>query len=180
MHVVSKWTGVPLQRMEQKETAKLLAMEAEIKQRVIGQDEAVGAICKALRRSRADLKDPRRPIGSFVFLGPTGVGKTFLAQHSGRIHVWRFRRAHPDRHVGVHGEIHRLAPDRLASGLRRLRRRRPAYRSGPPPALLRRALRRNRKGASRCDAPACSRFWRKANSPTRSAARSISATRSSS
>ncbi len=80
MQVLSKWTGVPLQRMEQKETAKLLAMEEELKQRVIGQDEAVTAISKALRRSRADLKDPRRPIGSFVFLGPTGVGKTFLAR----------------------------------------------------------------------------------------------------
>jgi ATP-dependent Clp protease ATP-binding subunit ClpC len=80
MHIVSKVTGVPLQRMEQKETQKLLAMEAELKQRVIGQDEAVTAISKALRRSRADLKDPKRPIGSFVFLGPTGVGKTFLAR----------------------------------------------------------------------------------------------------
>ena len=80
MHVLSKWTGVPLQRMEQKETQKLLAMEDELRKRVIGQDEAVTAISKALRRSRADLKDPRRPIGSFVFLGPTGVGKTFLAR----------------------------------------------------------------------------------------------------
>jgi ATP-dependent Clp protease ATP-binding subunit ClpC len=80
MHIISKVTGVPLQRMEQKETAKLLAMEAELRQRVIGQDEAVTAISKALRRSRADLKDPKRPIGSFVFLGPTGVGKTFLAR----------------------------------------------------------------------------------------------------
>ncbi len=80
MHIISKVTGVPLQRMEQKETQKLLAMESELKQRVIGQDEAVSAISKALRRSRADLKDPRRPIGSFVFLGPTGVGKTFLAR----------------------------------------------------------------------------------------------------
>ena len=80
MHIVSKVTGVPLQRMEQKETQKLLAMEADIKLRVIGQDEAVTAISKALRRSRADLKDPKRPIGSFVFLGPTGVGKTFLAR----------------------------------------------------------------------------------------------------
>src|SRR5450432_1463113 len=80
MHIISKVTGVPLHKMEQKETAKLLAMEVDIKQRVIGQDEAVGAISKALRRSRADLKDPRRPIGSFVFLGPTGVGKTFLAR----------------------------------------------------------------------------------------------------
>lgn len=80
MHVLSKWTGVPLSRMEQKETEKLLAMESEMKGKVIGQDEAVTAISKALRRSRADLKDPKRPIGSFVFLGPTGVGKTFLAR----------------------------------------------------------------------------------------------------
>jgi ATP-dependent Clp protease ATP-binding subunit ClpC len=80
MHVVAKWTGVPLQRMEQKETEKLLKMDQELKGKVIGQDEAVVAISKALRRSRADLKDPRRPIGSFIFLGPTGVGKTFLAQ----------------------------------------------------------------------------------------------------
>jgi ATP-dependent Clp protease ATP-binding subunit ClpC len=81
MAVISKWTGVPLNRMEQKETAKLLRMEEELKGRVIGQDQAVIAISKALRRSRADLKDPRRPIGSFLFLGPTGVGKTFLARN---------------------------------------------------------------------------------------------------
>jgi ATP-dependent Clp protease ATP-binding subunit ClpC len=80
MHIISKVTGVPLQRMEQKETEKLLKMEEELKGKVIGQEEAVTAISKALRRSRADLKDPRRPIGSFIFLGPTGVGKTFLAQ----------------------------------------------------------------------------------------------------
>ncbi len=80
MHIISKVTGVPLQRMEQAETQKLLQMEEELKIKVIGQDEAVTAVSKALRRSRADLKDPRRPIGSFIFLGPTGVGKTFLAQ----------------------------------------------------------------------------------------------------
>jgi ATP-dependent Clp protease ATP-binding subunit ClpC len=80
MHIVSKWTGVPLNRMEQKEAQKLLKMEDELRTRVIGQTEAVVAISKALRRSRADLKDPRRPIGSFIFLGPTGVGKTFLAR----------------------------------------------------------------------------------------------------
>src|SRR5215469_3946683 len=80
MHIVSKWTGVPLNRMEQKETQKLLKMEEELEEQVIGQHEAVIAISKALRRSRADLKDPRRPIGSFIFLGPTGVGKTFLAR----------------------------------------------------------------------------------------------------
>lgn len=81
MAVVSKWTGVPLQRMERKEKEKLLKMEEELKGRVIGQNEAVTAISKALRRSRADLKDPKRPIGSFLFLGPTGVGKTYLARN---------------------------------------------------------------------------------------------------
>ena len=67
--------------MEQKEAAKLLNMEKDLKESVIGQDEAVVVISKALRRSRADLKDPRRPIGSFLFLGPTGVGKTYLARN---------------------------------------------------------------------------------------------------
>jgi ATP-dependent Clp protease ATP-binding subunit ClpC len=81
MAVVAKWTGIPLRRMEEKETEKLLKMEEELKGRVIGQNEAVIAISKALRRSRADLKDPRRPIGSFLFLGPTGVGKTYLARN---------------------------------------------------------------------------------------------------
>src|SRR6201982_1227135 len=80
MHIISKVTGVPLQKMEEQETQKLLRMEAELKERVIGQDEAVTAISKALRRSRADFKDTSRPIGSFVFLGPTGVGKTYLAR----------------------------------------------------------------------------------------------------
>ncbi len=81
MTVVAKWTGVPLQRMEKAEAQRLLEMEDELKKHVIGQNEAVTAISKALRRSRADLKDPRRPIGSFIFLGPTGVGKTYLAKH---------------------------------------------------------------------------------------------------
>ncbi len=81
MAVISKWTGVPLSRMEERETEKLLKMEEELRGRVIGQNEAVVAISKALRRSRADLKDPRRPIGSFLFLGPTGVGKTYLARN---------------------------------------------------------------------------------------------------
>ena len=78
--VVAKWTGVPLHRMEQEDNEKLLRMEAELTGKVVGQNEAVVAVAKALRRSRADLKDPRRPIGSFIFLGPTGVGKTYLAQ----------------------------------------------------------------------------------------------------
>jgi ATP-dependent Clp protease ATP-binding subunit ClpC len=80
MTVVSKWTGIPLQRMGQDEMARLLSVEAEMAKVVIGQKEGVSAICKALRRSRADLKDPRRPIGTFLLLGPTGVGKTLLAK----------------------------------------------------------------------------------------------------
>ena len=78
--VVAKLTGVPLQQMEEGESAKLLRMEEELKKSVIGQDNAVGIISRALRRSRADLKNPARPIGSFIFLGPTGVGKTLLAK----------------------------------------------------------------------------------------------------
>src|ERR1039457_5488361 len=80
LHVVSKWTGIPLQRMEQGEMQRLLHVEAEMSKVVIGQREAVSSMCKALRRSRADLKDPRRPIGTFALLGPTGVGKTLLAK----------------------------------------------------------------------------------------------------
>ncbi len=80
LHIVAKWTGIPLQRMGQDEMQRLLAVEGEMAKVVIGQREGVSAICKALRRSRADLKDPRRPIGSFLLLGPTGVGKTLLAR----------------------------------------------------------------------------------------------------
>jgi ATP-dependent Clp protease ATP-binding subunit ClpC len=80
LHVVSKWTGIPLQRMEQGEMQRLLQVETEMSKVVIGQREAVSSLCKALRRSRADLKDPRRPIGTFALLGPTGVGKTLLAK----------------------------------------------------------------------------------------------------
>jgi ATP-dependent Clp protease ATP-binding subunit ClpC len=79
-HVVAKWTGIPIKRMGQDETQRLLTIETEMEKVVIGQREAVSAICKALRRSRADLKDPRRPIGTFLLLGPTGVGKTLLAK----------------------------------------------------------------------------------------------------
>ena len=80
MEVVSRWTGVPLTRMEQDEAEKLLAMEEELGKRVIGQEEAIVSISKAMRRARADLKDPNRPIGSFLFLGSTGVGKTYLTR----------------------------------------------------------------------------------------------------
>ncbi len=79
-NVISKWTGVPLKKMGDEELARLLNMEEELERTVIGQNAAVSAVCKALRRSRAELRDPKRPIGSFIFLGPTGVGKTLLAK----------------------------------------------------------------------------------------------------
>ncbi len=78
--VVAEWTGIPLSRLEKKESERLLALEIELQKIIIGQEPATLAIARALRRSRADLKDPRRPIGSFMFLGPTGVGKTELAK----------------------------------------------------------------------------------------------------
>jgi ATP-dependent Clp protease ATP-binding subunit ClpC len=80
LEVVAAWTGIPLSRMEQKESKKLLKLESHLQSEVIGQNIATEVVSKALRRSRADLKDPRRPIGSFMFLGPTGVGKTLLAK----------------------------------------------------------------------------------------------------
>jgi ATP-dependent Clp protease ATP-binding subunit ClpB len=78
--VVARWTGIPMERMLEGERAKLLAMEEEIGKRVIGQQEAVQAVSRAIRRARAGLQDPNRPMGSFLFLGPTGVGKTELTK----------------------------------------------------------------------------------------------------
>ncbi len=81
--VVSTWTGIPVTKMTQKEIDRLLQLENVLHQRVIGQEEAIGAVARAIRRARAGLKDPKRPIGSFIFLGPTGVGKTELCRALG-------------------------------------------------------------------------------------------------
>lgn len=78
--VVSMWTGIPLTRLHTEESERLLHMEEALHERVIGQDEAISTLARAVRRARAGLKDPRRPIGTFIFLGPTGVGKTLLAR----------------------------------------------------------------------------------------------------
>ncbi|HPQ52113.1 MAG TPA: ATP-dependent Clp protease ATP-binding subunit [Spirochaetota bacterium] len=78
--IVSQWTGIPVEKMEESESAKLLRMEEELHERIIGQDEAISSISRAIRRSRTGLKSANRPIGSFIFLGPTGVGKTELAK----------------------------------------------------------------------------------------------------
>ncbi len=79
--IVSKWTGIPLSRLMQGEIEKLVAMEDRLKEKIIGQDEAVGLISNAIRRSRSGLQDPNRPLGTFLFIGPTGVGKTYLAKN---------------------------------------------------------------------------------------------------
>jgi ATP-dependent Clp protease ATP-binding subunit ClpC len=79
-HIVAKQTGIPVTRLTEGETQKVLKMEEFLKQAVIGQDPSISKVCKAIRRSRADIKDPKRPIGAFLFLGPTGVGKTLLAR----------------------------------------------------------------------------------------------------
>jgi len=78
--VVAKWTGIPVTRLLEGETQKLLRMEEKIRERVVGQDEAISAVANAIRRARSGLQDPKRPLGSFIFLGPTGVGKTELAR----------------------------------------------------------------------------------------------------
>lgn len=79
-HIVAVWTGIPVEKLAQEEAERLLNLEAELHQRVIGQHDAVVSVARAVRRARAGLKDPKRPIGSFIFLGPTGVGKTELAK----------------------------------------------------------------------------------------------------
>jgi len=79
-YIVSKWTGIPLYQIEEAESQRLLRMEEDLGRRVVGQEEAIRAVTRAIRRSRSGLKNPRRPVGSFIFLGPTGVGKTELAK----------------------------------------------------------------------------------------------------
>src|SRR6185436_144666 len=78
--VVSKWTHIPVSRLMEAEVQKLIRMEDRLHRRVVGQDDAVAAVANAIRRARAGLQDPNRPLGSFMFLGPTGVGKTELAR----------------------------------------------------------------------------------------------------
>ena len=89
------------------EQEKLLQMEDDLRQRVVGQDEALRAVANAVRRARAGLQDPNRPIGSFIFLGPTGVGKTETGARAGRVPVRRRAGDDPHRHERVHGEAHR-------------------------------------------------------------------------
>jgi ATP-dependent Clp protease ATP-binding subunit ClpC len=108
--VVSMWTGIPVSKLAADESARLLQMEEALHQRIVGQDEAIVTIAKAVRRARTGLKDPRRPIGSFVFLGPTGVGKTELVRAL----------AESPRYVGVYGKTHRGSVNRCSPWIHRL------------------------------------------------------------
>ena len=147
--VVSRWTGVPVDRMLEGEKEKLLRMEQQLGKRVIGQAEAVKAVSTAVRRARAGLQDPHRPIGSFMFLGPTGVGKTELTKALAEYLFDDESALHAHRHVGIHGEAFGRAPDRRAARLCRLRGGRRAHRSRAAAALPGGAVRRDREGASR-------------------------------
>ena len=118
--IVSRWTGIPVDRMLAGEREKLLQMEVSLEKRVIGQNEAVHAISNAVRRARAGLQDPNRPIGSFLFLGPTGVGKTELTKALAAFLFDDDSRHGAHRHERIHGKTCRGAADRRTARLCRL------------------------------------------------------------
>ena len=148
--VVARWTGVPMTSIKEEEISKLLRIEEELHKRIISQEKAINALARAIRRSRAGLKSPNRPAGSFLFLGPTGVGKTEVARVAGGVPVRQREIADPLRHVRVHGEALGFEADRFASGLCGLRGRRPADRAREAQSVLGHPAGRNREGASGC------------------------------
>ena len=144
--VLATATGIPVFKLTEEESSRLLRMEDELHKRVIGQEQAIKALSQAIRRTRAGLKDPKRPGGSFIFAGPSGVGKTELSKT-----LAEFLFGDEDSLIQldmsrVHREAHRLAAVRLAARLRRLRGGRPAHREGAPQAVLGGPLRRGREG----------------------------------
>ncbi len=145
--LIASITGIPVNRMLEGEAEKLLHMEEALHQRVIGQDRAVEAVSEALRRARSGLKDPKRPIGSFIFLGPDWRRQDGTGACARGVPVRRRGRADPARHVGVPGAAHRLAHRRRASGLRRVRGGRRADGGGAAPPVPRDPVRRDREGA---------------------------------
>ena len=147
--IVSKWTGIPVTKMMQGEMHKLLHMEEELQKRVVGQEAAVEAVANAVRRSRAGLGDPNRPIGSFLFLGPTGVGKTELARALAEF-LFDDERAMIRLDMSEYMEKHSVS--RLIGappGYVGLRGGRAAHRAGSPAAVLGHPVRRGREGARR-------------------------------
>ncbi len=147
--VLANWTGIPVYRLTEEETAKLLRMEDELHKRVIGQEPAIAALARSIRRTRAGLKDPKRPEWLVHLPRADRCREDRAGQDAGRVPLRRRGRAHPAGHVRVHGEAHGEPPRRLASRLCRVRRGWPADRSGSPQALLGGALRRGREGPRR-------------------------------
>ena len=136
--VVSKWTGVPITSINQDEGDKLLRMEEELHHRVISQEKAISALSRAIRRSRAGLKSPNRPVGSFVFLGADRCRQDGARPCAGELPIRERLRAHPIRHVRVHGKAFRVEADRVAARIRWARGRGPAHREGEAKPVLRR------------------------------------------
>jgi ATP-dependent Clp protease ATP-binding subunit ClpB len=147
--VVSNWTRIPVSRLLETEKAKLLHMEDRLRERVVGQEEAVAAVSSAVRRSRSGLQDPNRPMGSFIFLGPTGVGKTELAR---ALAEFLFDDEHALIRIDMSEFMEKHSVSRLIGappGLRGLRRGRLPDGTRAPEAVFRAAVRRDREGASR-------------------------------
>ncbi len=145
--IVAKWTGIPVSRMMESERERLTKLEAELSKRVIGQPEAVAAVSNAVRRSRAGLQDPNRPIGSFIFLGPTGVGKTETAR---ALADFLFDDEHAMVRIDMSEYMEKHAVARLIGApprLHRLRGGRSAHRSGPATPVLGDPVRRDRESA---------------------------------
>ena len=147
--VVSRWTHIPVSRLMEGEIQKLLKMEERLHQRVVGQDEAIAAVSNAIRRARAGLQDPNRPLGSFIFLGPTGVGKTELARALAEF-LFDDEQAMIRIDMSEYQEKHTVS--RLIGappGYVGYEEGGPAHRGRAPPALRGRAVRRDREGARR-------------------------------
>ena len=144
--VLALMTGIPVSDLTEDDIARLLRMEEELHKRVIGQEQAIKALSKSIRRTRAGLKDPKRPSGSFIFAGPVRRRQDRAQQDPRRVPVRRRGRPHRARHERVLRAAHRLAAVRLAARVRRLRGGRPAHREGAPQAVLRRPVRRGREG----------------------------------
>ena len=164
--IVGRWTGIPVSKLMEGEREKLLRLEDILHQRVIGQDEAVEKVTEAILRSRAGIQDPDRPIGSFLFLGPTGVGKTELAKALAQALFDDEQQHGPHRYDRVYGEVFRIPPDRSASRIRGLRGGRPADRGGAPQALFAWCCSTRWRRPTRMCSTCCCRCWTTAGSPT--------------
>jgi ATP-dependent Clp protease ATP-binding subunit ClpB len=161
--IVAKWTGIPVTRMLEGEIQKLIHMEDRLRDRVVGQDEAVGLVSNAIRRNRAGLGEPNRPIGSFIFLGPTGVGKTELACALAAF-LFDDEKAMIRVDMSEYMEKHSVARMISAARICRLRRRRATERVRAAETVFGRAVRRNRESASG-RVQRCCKYWMTGVSP---------------